>query len=144
MLRNRLATLEDVEAVNEIFTAHSKYLGFVMKVVLEEAAERGRLLVCEDTEKNEIVGAVNFGVTKKGYITIYEIASKYERRGIGKKMLEYFFNTKMDIKLKVTEDNLGAIEFYTRNGFKRIAIEEGKRRKLYVMYYKSPRQKRLF
>lgn len=143
-LNIRFATQDDVEAVDKIFTAQQKFLGFVMRKQLEESAANKRLLICEDKETGEVVGAVNFGVTQKGYITIYEIASLYEGRGIGRLLIDHLKRSKLDIKLKVTEDNLGAIAFYEKNGFELVSTEPGKKRRLHVMYYKTPKQKRLF
>lgn len=143
MLENRLATFDDLDAVNELFTAHSEYVGFVMKVQLEESIAKKSLMVCVDTDKDEVVGAMNFNATKKGYVTLYEMATKYHGRGIGGKVMEFFLGAKTDLKLKVTEDNLNAKSFFENLGFDHVATEPGRKRRLYVMYYKTPAQKRL-
>lgn len=135
---------EDVDAVDDLFAANNDFLGFVMRVSLEEAVQKKQLLVCEDILLEEVLGAVHFRMTKRGYITIYEIAAKHKGLRIGDILIGELKKYKMDIKLKVTEDNEGAIKFYKRNGFEQQAIEQGKKRNLIVMYYTSPRQRRLF
>lgn len=53
------------------------------------------------------------------------IAENYRRKGLGDEMLKYIFNfAQMPVMLEVRENNLGAIEFYKKNGFEKIGIRK--------------------
>jgi len=138
----RLAIPEDLDGIDDVFSENKEFVGFVMRVSIEEAIYKKRVSVAE--MDNKIVGAVNFAPTKKGYITIYEIAATVKGKGVGKSLILSLLNYGMDIKLKVTEDNESGKAFYEKVGFKHIGTERGKKRRLFVMYYKNKKQKRLF
>lgn len=86
-------------------------------------------IVCE--MENKVVGFLRYGKNKKNYNDKYAevyaiyIDSKYKKRGIGRKLLEYSFN-----KLKGTYDNVlistiqenSATKFYEKCGGKKIGI----------------------
>ena len=86
-------------------------------------------IVCE--MENKVVGFLRYGKNKKNYNDKYAevyaiyIDSKYKKRGIGRKLLEYSFN-----KLKDTYDNVlistiqenSATKFYEKCGGKKIVI----------------------
>ena len=86
-------------------------------------------IVCE--MENKVVGFLRYGKNKKNYNDKYAevyaiyIDSKYKKRGIGRKLLEYSFN-----KLKDTYDNVlistiqenSATKFYEKCGGTKIGI----------------------
>lgn len=86
-------------------------------------------IVCE--MENKVIGFLRYGKNKKNYNDKYAevyaiyIDSKYKKRGIGRKLLEYSFN-----KLKGTYDNVlistiqenSANKFYEKCGGKKIGI----------------------
>lgn len=139
----RKATLDDIDRVQKVFAKNQKFVGFVMKASLEEAVLRDCLLVYEN-EVGDIVGAVNFRPTKRGYLTIYEIATIEHGRGAGKALIEALKRFRMNIRLKVTEDNENAHKFYEKVGFKLIGTEAGRKRPLRVYLWDSGAQKKLF
>ena len=76
--------------------------------------------------ENEIVGYTIL----LDSVDVWEImkigtVEKCRRKGLGDEMLKYIFNfTQMPIMLEVRENNLGAIEFYKKNGFEKIGIRK--------------------
>lgn len=53
------------------------------------------------------------------------IAEKCRRKGLGDELLKYIFNfIQIPVMLEVREHNLGAIEFYRKNGFEKIGVRK--------------------
>lgn len=143
MIRN--ARVEEVDEIQKrVFRPNSKYVGFVMKVSLSESAQRGTLLISETN--GEIDGAINYRITLKGYLTIYEIATSPSAvgRGVGTQMIDQLKSLGIDIKLKVTEDNVVAHNFYEKVGFVLVGREQGRKRPLRVYMWSSGKQRKLF
>ena len=71
-----------------------------------------------------------------GYVIIYDSVDVWEimkiavdkgqrRKGIGEKLIECISSlTQMPVMLEVRENNIGAIEFYKKNGFEQIATRK--------------------
>lgn len=133
----RLAQHGEAKAVQEVFKKHAKMVGFVMEAQIEERIRQGDCLVAVD-DNGTIIAAVNFHKTRKGYTTIYEIASNVA--GGGSALVREMQSWKVDIKLKTTADNVVGIHFYRKMGFKHIVTEPGKKRELLVFYWVSPRK----
>lgn len=135
-----MANYGEGKAVQEVFKAHAKMVGFVMTAQIDERIRNQECLVVEDDLGN-IVAAVNFHKTLRGYTTIYEIASNM--KGSGSLLITEMQSWKGDIKLKTTEDNTAGIHFYRKHNFKHITTELGKKRKLLVFYW-EPKKRKLF
>jgi len=128
----RQAKLEDVDEISKLASKNTDLLGFVMKVVLKERIKNRELLIVDD---NGIKGFVNYHLTKKGYITIYEICVSEEVRGKGYgKELFQTVQKKAPIKLKVIKDN-PANEFYIKLGGKISYTEKGRKRPLNIYLF---------
>ena len=125
----RTSVEEDIEEISEIAKKSSKEIGFVMKIVLKDSCKTQTLLTA--LYKNNIVGFCNFNIRNKDNVcVIYEICVHKDFRGLGiaKKMIEIL---PKPILLKCPIDN-ESNNFYKKIGFKKIDIEEGKKRPLNV------------
>lgn len=124
----RPAELQDVDAIKAIADKYSNEIGFVMRPALDEHCKKGFLLVAESGGK--IIGFCNFNKRKDGVSVIYEICTDYRYRGNGvaRKMIAALSRP---IQLKCPIDN-ESNNFYAAMGFKLIAVEDGKKRKLNV------------
>lgn len=93
---------------------------------LEEMKEidRYRFLIIKSEEKTA------------GYVILYDsvdvweimkiaVKKEHRRKGIGEELLKYISSLiQMPIMLEVRENNIGAIEFYKKNGFEKIATRK--------------------
>lgn len=125
----RNATLEDVEQVKIIADSNSSEIGFVLRPALEEAVEKGHLIVAE--LDGEILGFCNFNIRKADGVTvIYEICTDYKYRGnkIGKALID-FLQKPISLKCPVGNESNN---FYEHCGFTLKTVEDGKKRKLNV------------
>ncbi|WP_130891984.1 ribosomal protein S18-alanine N-acetyltransferase [Fusobacterium ulcerans] len=71
-----------------------------------------------------------------GYVILYDsvdvweimkiaVKKEHRRKGIGEELLKYISSLiQMPIMLEVRENNIGAIEFYKKNGFEKIATRK--------------------
>ena len=125
----RLAKDEDLDRIKQIANQNREYIGFVMKVALRESIKKKSLFVYE--KENKILGFVHFHKRLDGWTTLHELVvdKNYQKIGIGK---ELYNCVSLPIRLKTTEDNQNAINFYKKNGMKEVKIEEGKLRKLII------------
>lgn len=126
----RLATEDDLEQIRQIIKQCTNELGYVRWPALREAILRHELIVVSDG--GLVLGFCHFRRTAgKGMVTVCEIAVRdgYRRMGVGRDLLGYFTQR---IKLKVTSDNVQAMEFYHKMGFVMVGMEEGNKRSLYV------------
>lgn len=123
------ATQDDIKQVQNIARKFSNELGFVMRVSLERAIEKGELHVAKKPN-GDVVGFVNWHRLKKGISTIYEIAvhPEYHHMGIGANLL---WSVPAPVRLKVTTDN-PANEFYKKMNMRLIETEKGRKRPLNV------------
>lgn len=125
----RLAKDEDLDRIKQIANQNREYIGFVMKVALRESIKKKSLFVYE--KENKILGFVHFHKRLDGWTTLHELVvdKNYQKIGIGK---ELYNCVSLPMRLKTTEDNQNAINFYKKNGMKEVRIEEGKLRKLII------------
>lgn len=89
-----------------------------------ERIDRYRFLIIKIEEKTA------------GYVILYDsvdvweimkiaVKKEYRRKGIGEEFLKYISSLiQMPIMLEVRENNIGAIEFYKKNGFEQIATRK--------------------
>lgn len=89
-----------------------------------ERIDRYRFLIIKIEEKTA------------GYVILYDsvdvweimkiaVKKEYRRKGIGEELLKYISSLiQMPIMLEVRENNIGAIEFYKKNGFEQIATRK--------------------
>ena len=94
-----------------------------------------QLLEMSEIERYRFI-TINYNNETAGYvilldsIDVWEImkigtAEKYRRKGLGDELLKYIFSfVQMPVMLEVREHNLGAIEFYRKNGFEKIGIRK--------------------
>lgn len=92
--------------------------------------------VAEAADSREIVGFIIFWVVGDT-IELHDIAVKraYKRLGIGGKLLDCLMQTATrrrvkEVFLEVRESNRGAIDFYEKHDFKKIAVRKN--------YYRQP------
>lgn len=126
----RLASEHDLTDIKRIANQNREFIGFVMKVALMEAIQKKSLLVFEDL--SGVVGFVHYHPRKDGWHTIHELAvtKNLHSKGIGQQL---FNSVPLPIRLKTTEDNVKALDFYAKNGMTIVGEENGKKRKLTVL-----------
>lgn len=126
----RLASEHDLTDIKRIANQNREFIGFVMKVALMEAIQKKSLLVFED--QSGVVGFVHYHPRKDGWHTIHELAvtKNLHSKGIGQQL---FNSVPLPIRLKTTEDNVKALDFYAKNGMTIVGEENGKKRKLTVL-----------
>mgnify|MGYP000352511006 CR=1 FL=1 len=131
------AELKHVPIVVEIARQDIELLGWVPKAVFAEAVAHDHLMVATDGKK--VYGFIEFGGTTKDKWTIYKIATALPARnkGVGKALINALCLKAREhgagLRLKVTEDNAVAIDFYQRNGFSIMSVEPSKVRNVLVM-----------
>lgn len=126
-----------LNAVLTIARQDNNLLGWAPKAVFAEAMAHGKMLVAVN---GTIVGGfVEFGGTTKDKWTIYKVAvaKPLRNKGIGGKLIEALAQQAADngagLRLKVTEDNSVAINFYRRHQFTVASVEQSKVRRLLVL-----------
>jgi ribosomal protein S18 acetylase RimI-like enzyme len=129
-------TEEEARECYEIAKKSSRQLGPVTPRQLIDHIKKGELLVAYI--QTNIVGFIRWHRRLDNMSVIYEICVLGARRlqGIGRAMVN---NLPLPIQLKVTEDNYEAHTFYSKIGFVRTNILEGKKRKLFVYTKLMPR-----
>lgn len=132
----RKSTLEDLESLNILVSAHKKELGFVRKVTLADSITQHNIFVAEIDEK--IAGFVHYRHRRDEQTTLYDIAiaSEYRLLGIGEALIHNLIAeaqalSKHIILLKCPAE-LPANAFYAHLGFEQLREEPGKQRKLVV------------
>lgn len=95
----------------------------------------------EQLEEMEGIDRYRFFIIKieektAGYVILYDsvdvweimkiaVKKEHRRKGVGEELLKYISSLiHMPIMLEVRENNIGAIEFYKKNGFEQIAIRK--------------------
>lgn len=126
----RLATEHDLTDIKRIANQNREFIGFVMKVALMDSIQKKSLLVFEDL--SGVVGFVHYHPRKDGWHTVHELAvtKSLHSKGVGQQL---FNSVPLPIRLKTTEDNVKALNFYAKNGMTIVGIEKGKKRKLTVL-----------
>lgn len=124
-----------IDNLKNIADKNTKDIGFVVRSSLENAYDNDELEYILD------IGFINFHHRKDEQTTIYEIVISEEHRLKGwgrllfnKVLLSSIENNKTKIILKCPI-NSKANEFYKKLNFKKINVEQGKKRKLNVWEY---------
>lgn len=130
------ARSEDLPAIKVIADLCRPEIGFIRRSILEQAIGQGRVLVVKAA--GTVQGFLHFALTRRGYVTIYEIAvdPRFRGNGAGKALIEAVATKARTagisrLRLKCPVD-LPANGFYARMGFTRIAIAPGRRRPLAI------------
>lgn len=125
----RLGNENDIKSIKKITNQLRQELPFVMNVVLMDAISKDELYVAD--KDGLIVGFIHFHKRKDGWNTVHEIGilKEYQGTGVGKKLFNMIPKPR---RLKTTEDNIKANEFYKRQGLKLTGQEQGKKRLLNI------------
>jgi ribosomal protein S18 acetylase RimI-like enzyme len=147
----RPARTNDVEGAKRVAARCGKELGFVNLAALRQAQEKDWLLVAAEwnveTNRDEIVGFVNFRLKQDKHCTLYDIAVAKDNRGRGigtrllnalKKHVHLESGEGACIQLKCPVE-LPANEFYKARQFALVGVEDGKKRPLNIWRYELPR-----
>lgn len=124
----RFGQEQDIPYIVGIARQYRKELGYVMLPSLKESIERRNLVVA--VKDQEVLGFVNYRSRKDGGQTIYEIAVKRDRvgMGVGKSLL---LAVPAPVRLKCPIDN-ASNKFYEAQGFLLTRTEAGRKRMLNV------------
>lgn len=123
MFHIRKATKDDILKIDVIARQFPNALGWVRKVSLEKAIEKGYLNVAQLNETGLIIGFVEYNIPTRGsnigYSVIYHLAVdiNYQSLGVGKYLI---YSVPTPIRLKVKRDNIKARMFYVNNWFTEI------------------------
>ncbi|HXG20703.1 MAG TPA: N-acetyltransferase [Methylomirabilota bacterium] len=136
-IKIRKARPEDLDQIKKLAARNSDALGFVLRPALEQAILEGRLVVAE--MGNRILGFQEYYHRKRDrQTTLYHkcVAAEFRGHGIGKALVDAVVAEAQNmgrthLLLKCPED-LPANEFHRRYGFKLVAKENGRRRRLNV------------
>lgn len=125
----RLATSQDIDAIDKIARQYPKELAFVRRNALQRGVDNKSLHVA--TSDDNVVGFALFHRRRDGWQTIYDMAvgRSHIRRGIGRLLL---YSVPCPIRLKTTQDNERANRFYKNAGMELSGTEQGKKRRLNV------------
>jgi ribosomal protein S18 acetylase RimI-like enzyme len=129
-----------VDSKNEILklletfssSLHSLSSGQVNKEIMAEKLEKYAVVLKMEDDGQDIAFSAfycNNMIQKIGFLTFIAISPKYKRQGYGKKMLnEVILHCKENgmekLALEVRKENLGAIEFYKRFGFRIVSEKD--------------------
>lgn len=131
----RKAAAEDVPAIAEIEKASIPQPWSEAAFADALTQENAVTLVAE--ADGEIAGFIT-GVFLFDNADIYSVATaeKYRKKGIGRKLLQAFFDTLPNevetVGLEVRESNLAAISLYEKSGFERVGMRKN--------FYEQPRE----
>lgn len=99
-------------------------------------------VIIAELRDNQIAGIfagyINDEIKKEAYVTFVNVLNKYRRNGIAKKILLEFIEVVRkrgfrEIHLHTSMENYGAIKLYETNGFKRVAVVEGRIEYKYII-----------
>jgi len=129
-------TLKDISTVKQIVDKNRGAFGFVLRASLDQKLCRGEIIAAKNHDA--VIGFITFHHRRDGWTTIHELCVEEMHRGLGlgRALVEAVQEKahhagQKGIRLKCPLD-LPANGFYTRLGFTRIAIENGKRRSLAI------------
>lgn len=126
----RYATIDDVARCQQIAREHRDVLPFVSLPQLRERAAKNELFVA--VLDDEVVGFVSWHARQDGWQTIYDLAVSRSAQGlgIGRNLL---FSVPTPLRLRVTQDNERAVQFYEHAGMIQMGAETSRSgRKLWV------------
>ena len=122
----------EYEAAKKLYNYKSK---IQVKNMLKDFFNKSKFFILKD--KDNVLGYIV--VSKYGMIEFIAIKNKYQRLGIGSKLIKfaekYFKKLKLHkIKLEVLANNFKAINFYKKHNFNIIKkYKKGKRFKLFML-----------
>jgi len=119
------ATLEDIPLIKKAANKHVEELGFIGGWDFKGVIEKKHMLVDRETGS-----FCHFHIRKDGVTVIYEILVTPAARGLGLGKAMINMLTK-PVRAKCPE-NLPSNGFYEKVGFRKITVEEGKKRKLNI------------
>ena len=119
------ATLEDIPLIKKAASKHTEELGFIGGWDFKNVIEKKHMLVDRETGS-----FCHFHVRKDGTTVIYEILTTPAARGTGLGRAMVGMLTR-PIRAKCPE-GLPSNGFYEKLGFTKVAVEEGKKRRLNV------------
>ncbi len=143
----RWARPEDVDGAKNLADQMRMMIGFVNRAVLQEAQQRGWLLVAVQhiadvgVHNGQVIGFVNFRIRQDRVCTLYEIAiaPDHQRQRVGTRLFRSLIRRAHEeqctyVQLKCPSD-LTANDFYEKAGCRQVGVEEGKRRSLNIWHY---------
>jgi ribosomal protein S18 acetylase RimI-like enzyme len=108
-----------------------KKMWFIFSEKIQKGIDTGLFWTIRN--ENELLGFVLCRKMKNNTISLDKIAVKNKGNGLGKELLDKVKNIGLDIKLDVVKNNIEAIKFYEREGFKKISEKQlGKKEIIYV------------
>lgn len=138
----RLATVNDLDAVYELYKRYHDLFGFIMRITFEEDVAKGKLLVAE--VDGSIKGFCRFNVRQDRTTVIYDICIAGECRGQGLAR-QIVDKLGKPIELKCPAE-FESNEFYKKLGFRHIRTDYTKKthKPLNVYRLEDKKQKKLF
>jgi len=143
----RLACADDLGGIKQIAALARATIGFVQRAALQEAQQRGWLLVAvhhtlgDLARTEQVIGFVNFRIRQDRICTLYEIAvaPTHQRQGLGKRLFQTLVRRAHEerctlVQLKCPVDQ-AANGFYQAVGCTLAGVEPGKRRPLNLWRY---------
>lgn len=138
----RKALLSDIENLKTLADAHRNELGFILRPALAKSVDNRSVLVAVSaTNYGVLTGFVDYHHRRDSQTTLYHIvvASDQQGNGIGRELVATLRNEaialgKHRIVLRCPE-GLQANSFYQSLGFRRVAVENGKTRRLNVWQF---------
>lgn len=137
MVTVQAATMKHLLPIDAIAKREGNALGWLPKAQIKAAIERGEMLVA--VQDNKVAGFMLYGGTRLDHWTVYSfsVAPPFRNQGIGSALMEHLYEkaaaSGAGLKLKVTEDNDKAIQFYLKNKFYVEKTEQSTVRKLLCM-----------
>lgn len=124
--------INKIDEAYKVLVSDGRYLSFIRKDYFKRIWDKGLVLLEE--KDNEIIGVLTYLIYKvnnkrfygsKGDIQIREMGVRkdFQRKGIGTKLVNRILDLAKEIKsaqvvLGVRKDNVNAVSFYDKNGFK--------------------------
>lgn len=108
-----------------------KKMWFMFSENIQKGIDRG--LFWQIRDDKGLAGFVLCRRMKNNTITLDKIAIRDKGKGLGKALLDKVKNIGLNIKLDVVRNNIQAIKFYQREGFKKVGEKQlGKKETIYI------------
>lgn len=132
----RQAKQDDLSQIKHLADLHRHELGFVLLPSLQEQLKKGEVIVADRV--GQVLGFVDYHIRRDKQLTLYHIAVNptFCRQGIGRALLSGLETIAQKrncafILLKCPVD-LGANQFYKREGYDLVEMLNGRKRPLNV------------
>lgn len=132
----KTAELKHLDAIAHLGTTNNDSLGLVLKVEINDHLSKGHILIAEGDHR--LYGFLEYGTSLTGW-SLYKlaVAKPARNKGIGSALTKEFIRKATEMgcltKLKVTKDNLTAITFYQKLGYKMTKVEQSKVKQIITM-----------